>query len=196
MRTSSLIGLTFTILSAFVRADDISLGVPSYGGNGCPQSTVGVTLSPDSKQLSVLFDEYIVEAKGSKKLDRKSCNLAIPVHVPNGFSVSILQVDFRGYNGLPYGASSQLTAEYFFADQKGPKTVQDFYGETDEDYYVSKKLLASAVIWSACGKDVNLRINSSMRVRTNRQGEQALSTVDSVDVSSGIVYHLQLKRCR
>jgi len=27
----------------------------------------------------------------------KSCNVAIPVHVPQGFSVSVLQVDYRGF---------------------------------------------------------------------------------------------------
>lgn len=196
MRTLYLIGIGLVALTGVIRADDISLGIPSYGGNGCPQNSVGVTLSPDQKQLSILFDKYTLEAKGSKTMDRKSCNLAIPVHVPQGLSVSILQVDFRGYNGLPRGASSQLTAEYFFADQMGPRTIENFYGELDDEYYVSKKLVAGAIIWSACGKDVNLRVNSSMRVRTNAYGEQAISTVDSVDVSSGIVYLLQWRRCR
>ncbi|HZY67241.1 MAG TPA: DUF4360 domain-containing protein, partial [Devosia sp.] len=84
-------------------ADDIALGEPGYGGTGCPDGSASVTLSPDAKSLSILFDEYYVEAGGStnKSLDRKSCNIAIPVHVPQGLSVSILNIDYRGYNSLP-----------------------------------------------------------------------------------------------
>ena len=50
-------------------------------------------------------------------------------------------------------------------------------------------------VWSACGADVNLRVNASMMVRTNRQKDDALATVDSADISSGLVYNLQWKRC-
>ena len=30
-------------------ADDISLGIPGYGGSGCPSDSVSATLSPDGK---------------------------------------------------------------------------------------------------------------------------------------------------
>ena len=45
-------------------ADDIALGEPGYGGTGCPDGSASVTLSPDAKSLSILFDEYYVEAGG------------------------------------------------------------------------------------------------------------------------------------
>ena len=73
------------LLSAsFAHADDISLGLPGFGGTGCPGGSVSATLSPDAKSLSILFDEYQVAAGGDtgKSFDRKSCNIAIPVHVP------------------------------------------------------------------------------------------------------------------
>src|SRR5262249_52788568 len=62
--------------------DDIYLGIPSYGGTGCPAGTASVTLSPDAKALSILFDTYVAEVGGTsgKTLDRKSCNVAVPVH--------------------------------------------------------------------------------------------------------------------
>lgn len=177
-------------------ADDISIGYPGYGGSGCPQGSVSATLSPDNKQLSLLFDEYVVESMGNKRIAHKTCNIAIPFHVPNGYSLSIIQVDYRGYNGLPSGANSRLTAEYFFAGVGGPKLSKVFRGSADSDYYQSHKLAASAVIWSPCGKDVNLRINSSMRVITNSLGEQAIATVDSIDLTSGMIYHFAFRQCR
>ena len=188
-----LVGSSFAGLA---QADDIALGEPGYGGTGCPDGSASVTLSPDAKSLSILFDEYFVEAGGqtNKSLDRKSCNIAIPVHVPQGLSISILTIDYRGYNSLPTGAKSTFAVEYFFAGQKGPTFSKTFNGELDKDYLITNKLQASALVWSACGADVNLRTNSSIRVQT-KQNKEALATVDSEDINAAIKYQLQWKQC-
>ncbi|WEZ85855.1 DUF4360 domain-containing protein (plasmid) [Rhizobium sp. 32-5/1] len=113
--------LSTVFMSSVTYADDISLGIPGYGGSGCPSNSVSATLSPDAKALSLLFDEYIVQAGGEtgKSFDRKTCNVAIPVHVPQGRSVSVLAVDYRGFNQPPRGARSQFNVEYFFAGARG-----------------------------------------------------------------------------
>lgn len=177
--------------------DDIRLGVPGYGGTGCPSGSVSTTLSPDEKSLSLIFDEYAVSAGGTtgRSFDRKSCNVAIPVHVPQGYSVAVLAVDYRGFNHLPAGASSQFNVEYFFAGSRGPAFRRNFGGPLDSDYTISNELQAESVVWSACGADVNLRTNSSMRISTVRNAE-AMATVDSEDVNAAIVYHLQWRACR
>ncbi len=183
-------------LATAAQADDISLGIPGYGGTGCPGGSVSATLSPDAKSLSLLFDSYAVEAGGTtgKSFDRKSCNVAIPVHVPQGLSISILAIDYRGYNNIPSGANSQFSVEYFFAGARGPTFARRFNGPVDADYLIHNDLTASAIVWSACGADVNLRTNSSIRV-TTRANRQALATVDSEDVSAAIIYQLQWRQC-
>ncbi len=183
------------VAGASANAENLTLGIPSYGGSGCPQGTVSTALSPDATQLSILFDAYSAEAGGSRIVDRKSCNIAIPVHVPHGLSISVFQVDYRGYNSLPAGASSQLDVEYFFANRAGPRMSRMFSGATDSNYYISNRLTAASIVWSACGQDVNLRVNSSIRARTNGFGEQAMATVDSVDVSNGLRYQIQWRTC-
>jgi hypothetical protein len=193
----SFVAMAVWTLSSLAFADDISLGNPVYGGTGCPQGSASALLSPDSKTLTVLFDQYQVEAGRSsgKSFDRSSCNLAIPVHVPQGFSVSILQVDYRGTNILPSGGSSRLTAEYFFAGSKGPTLTKSFRGPLNQDYDFGNTLMASAIVWSECGADVNLRANTSVLVMTNRAMEDALTTVDTADVKAAIIYKLQWRRC-
>ena len=178
------------------QADDIALGQPGYGGSGCPSGSVSATLSPDAKSLSLLFDAYSVEAGGesNKRFDRKSCNIAIPVHVPQGRSISVLAIDYRGYNNVPSGASTDFNVEYFFAGMRGPAFKKTFRGPIDSDYLIQNKLVADALVWSRCGEDVNLRTNSSIRVSTVG-GRQALATVDSEDVSAAIVYLLQWRKC-
>jgi hypothetical protein len=188
-----LLGVLACLANA--NADDIYLGQLAYNGNGCPINTVSATLSPDRKQLSVLFNEYIAEAIGKTTVARKNCNLVVPVHVPNGLSLSVFQVDYRGYNSLPRGADSVLSSEYFFANMPGPKNNTTFRGQLDDEYYLSDQVAAGAIVWSACGATANLRINTALRVKTNSKGEQALSTVDSVDLTSGLVYHLQFRKC-
>lgn len=182
--------------TSFAVADDISLGKPGYGGNGCPGGSAAVILSADAKSLSLLFDLYSAEAGGGtqKTFDRKSCNLAIPVHVPQGLSISVLAIDYRGYNNLPAGATSQFNVEYFFAGSTGPKFTKSFTGPKDADYLIRNQLTGRSIVWSACGADVNLRTNSSIKV-TTKNGKQAVATVDSEDVKAAIVYRLQWKKC-
>ena len=189
------LALSAGLASASYAQDQITLGEPGYGGTGCPGGSVSATLSPDATSLSLLFDEYLVEAGGDtgKRFDRKGCNIAIPVHVPQGMTVAVLAIDYRGYNNLPRGADSQFTVEYFFAGARGPTFTRKFTGARDEDYLIQNRLTAQTVVWSACGADVNLRTNSSIRV--NSRGEQALATVDSQDVNAAIVYQLQWQRC-
>ncbi len=184
------------LLSAPTFAADISLGIPGYGGTGCPDGTVSATLSPDAKSLSLLFDQYQVAVGGTtgKSFDRKSCNIAIPVRVPSGMSVSILNIDYRGFNRLPPSATSQFNVEYFFAGTRGPSFQRVFRGAIEEDYLINNKLVAEAIVWSGCGADVNLRTNSSMRVSTTANRE-AMSSIDSQDVNASIVYHLQWRTC-
>ncbi len=193
----SLFLLSTLLFSTQVFADDISLGTPGYGGTGCPAGTVSVTLSPDAKSLSLLFDQYQIAVGGitGKSFDRKSCNIAIPVRVPQGQSVSILKIDFRGFNRLPNSASSQFDVEYFFAGTRGPAYQKRFRGPLEEDYLINNELTVEAIVWSRCGEDVNLRTNSSMRVQTS-SNKEAMSSIDSEDVNAGIIYQLQWRSCQ
>lgn len=196
-----VIGLTLAALSSAISAsafgDDIRLGNPSYGGTGCPGGTASASLSPDAKSLSILFDSYTLEAGRTtgKRMDRKSCNVAIPVHVPQGYSLSIFQVDYRGFNSLPAGSNSQFNVEYFFAGSNGPRYSQRFTGPVDRDFEISNKIAAESVVWSACGADTILRTNSNMVVNTNSRGDQTFASVDSADIKAGIIYQLQWRRC-
>lgn len=178
-------------------ARGLRLGQPAYGGNGCPGGTASVTLSPEEDAVTVLFDQYIVEAGGDsrKTLDRKSCNIAVPVEVPQGYSVAVFQVDYRGFNMIPRGGMSRFDAEYFWAGSRGPRISRVFSGPTQDNFTLTDKLLATTLVWTPCGASVNLRANTSMMVRTNAYRDQAMSSVDSADISTGLIYHIQWRRC-
>ena len=195
MKKLIFFALALSSTVTFAATNDIQLGVPAYGGNGCPQGSASAAISPDGKSLSILFDKYIAEAVGDVRVDRKSCNIAIPVHVPQGYSIALFQMDYRGFNALPAGGSSRLNVEYFFAGQKGPVSSRLFRGYLNQDYLVRDTVGAQTLVWSACGAQTNLRINSSIMAMTNSRGDQTMATVDSADIKSGLLYHIQWKRC-
>ncbi len=152
--------------AGLAQADDIALGEPGYGGTGCPGGSVSLLVLSSPK----------------------------PTRTPSGVPAIDLTIDYRGYNNIPSGARTTFNVEYFFAGQRGPTFTKNFNGALDDDYLITNKLQASALVWSACGADVNLRTNSSIRVQT-RQNKEALATVDSEDVNAAIVYALQWKKC-
>jgi hypothetical protein len=190
------VGLIATGVASSSYADDISLGYPGYGGTGCPQGSASVTLSPDQKSLSILFDSFVAEAGSTGvRLGRKNCNIAIPVHIPQGYSVSIIGVDYRGYVAVPRGGNARLNTEYFFAGQMGPRFQESFPGGYNDDYTISHSLEATGLVWSACGTSVNLRVNTAMTVQSNARLDATMATVDSADFNAGLIYHLQWRRC-
>ena len=120
-----ILALTVLLLALPAQAASLTMGKPGYGGSGCPGGTASVSLSRDGKSLTLRFTRYAVSAGGAtgRTFDRKSCNLAIPVRVPAGKSVSILAIDFAGYNSLPASAKSEFRVEYFLAG--GQRTGAD-----------------------------------------------------------------------
>jgi Domain of unknown function (DUF4360) len=167
--------------------DKVVIEGAQYGGNGCPEGSASVNVSPDGQELTILFDEFI--ALGNKASERrKSCNLSIPIKVPQGFQISLYDADYRGY--VAPGTTGRLRAEYFFAGQRGPVFSRTFRGE--KDYNVRDQLVTFADVWSRCGDSVNMRVNAAMIA-----SGQGMATVDSFDLAHrGLVYHVKYRSCR
>jgi hypothetical protein len=168
-------------------AQPVQIKGANYGGSGCPAGSASVNVSPDGQELTILFDQFI--AQGSNPLQsRKSCNLSIPIQVPQGFQVSLYDADYRGY--VAPRTRANLRAEYFFAGGRGPVFSRTFNGETDYD--VRDSLATVADVWSACGDSLNMRVNAALTARGEGQ-----ATVDSFDLAHrGLVYHVKYRRCR
>ena len=173
---------------------DIRLGHPGYGGNGCPQGTGLISLSPDKKFLSIVFEEFIVVANKGRKTARKSCNIAIPVKVPHGISISILQFDQRGFVSIPTNYDyAKLGAEYFFAGKRGASFSKEINSPGDYQFHYTNKLIEKDKLWSPCGKDVTLRTSTNMLVKS-RSGKDVIGMI-SPDIHVNLLFNLNYKRC-
>jgi hypothetical protein len=193
----SLVVFTAMVLATAAEAQ-ISLGQPAYGGTGCPAGSASATLTADGSVLSVLFDQFTVEAGNTtgRRIDRKNCSLRIPVNVGQGYQVALLAFDYRGYAAVPFGGQAVFDASYAYIGQPKPvRFSKTFSGGTNSNYSVQNDLISTTVTYSPCGRQVMLEANASMRVMSNASMQQALASVDSVDVTAGLLYKVQWRRC-
>jgi hypothetical protein len=175
------------ITPAFASGGGVEILGASYAGSGCPAQSASVSVSPDGQELSILFDKFAAIGNNPSE-SRKSCNMSIPIQIPQGFQVSLYDADYRGY--IAPNTSGTLRAEYFFAGSRGPVFQRTFNGEANYD--VRDSLATVADVWSACGDSVNMRVNASMSARG-----QGMATVDSFDLAHrGLIYHIKYRSCR
>lgn len=190
-------GLFILLGSSAGLAQILELGTPSFGGGGCTSGSARASLSPDGQQISILFDNYIATAGGNThvEIDRKNCDIAIPVRVPQGYSVAVFAIDYRGFAAIPNGGRVRFSADYFFAGKSSRRYSKEFIGPFNDNYTFRNELTSDVDVWSACGANVILRTQSSMVAETNFRSEETMSSIDSMDVQSGITYNFQYRKC-
>lgn len=183
----------------------VKLKKPKLGGTGCPEGTIGASISPDAKTISLLFDNYIAEAGQSSgvKRDIKNCTVQLPIEVPAGYQMTIVKLDYRGYNFIPEGGRTRYVTMYSFFDgqtnkQMGKRIRRNyiFDGPLDGDYTLSSDV-TNKPIWSNCGKNLIFRLDTRAIAVTNHEGDDVLATIDSIDASVGsaVEYHLLWRQC-
>ena len=179
----------------------IRLGVPSYGGTGCPGGSASVSLTDDQQILSVLFDSFVAQAPNitGANFDRKSCNLRIPVSVGPGYQVALIAFDYRGFAAIPSGGRGQFEARYAYVGQARPAIFRkNFRSGIADNYSLKNELISTTIDWTPCstGRDLMMTVDANILAVTNAQQEATNVSIDSVDVEAGLLYAIQLRRCR
>lgn len=182
----------------------VTMGVPFYQGSGCPEGTAAITLSPDSKVLSVLFDAFMIEIGGEFGVERDvlECDLSVPLHIPAGYQVSLVKVDYRGFAFIPRLGKMRVRSRYSFYYPGTGRRTRPFtrqrtrLGPIDEEFIVSVRM-NERLLWSACGEDMDMNLNAQLEGQTNRWNEEGLLTLDSLDatVDSKTEYYLNWRKC-
>ena len=165
-------------------------------GNGCPEGTYSVALSPDGTELSVLYSAFTAETDATHFFDFANCNIAIPIDVPDGITINLLGIDYRGLALIPSGGTGTLSRDYFFAGTQGPhlSSSVDIYDMFYQFYYSDE---IPFEIWSECGDDVIARSNVTIFVTRpifNSPGE-AMMTLFSIDYELSVLFHLEWEHC-
>ncbi len=178
----------------------ITVDVVSVLGSGCPAGTAKVNVAPDNTAFTVTYTDYTAAAgPGTSATDfRKNCQLGLRVNVPSGFTYAIAEADYRGYAYLERGATGLQRANYYFQGQSATATVSHlFSGYMDADWQTTDEVDVASLVFKPCGADVNLNINTSLRVSTGTASPSSTSvmTMDSTDGSVSTIYHFAWRTC-
>src|SRR5215213_6173817 len=73
-------------------------GTGALAQMGCSEGSYSVVRAPDGTALSILFDDFVVT--NSENEHNKSCKISIPLNLPEGFSLGIYKIDYRGFARL------------------------------------------------------------------------------------------------
>ena len=183
---AALLALAATAAVAENPLPKVTFGEPGYGGSGCPDGTAQVIRGFSNQAAIYILDAYKVGDNG-RAIDRKTCAVAIPVDVPDGVSVAIRNVAIRGAAKLPDGLDATVSVEAFTASTHGEINEVPLSGAMDSGYLRFVTIPDDKLQWSDCGADTNLRVNTSLRTRGNKEAAVSLTAL--------IVYPLATKAC-
>ena len=87
----------------------------TYGGSGCPAGSVASAFSPDRKTFTMIFDSFVASSGTGVPITegRKNCQINVDMRYPQGWSYSIVTVDYRGYASLPAGVTATQKSTYY-----------------------------------------------------------------------------------
>ncbi len=167
---------------------------------GCPAGSYSIVTAPDGGALSVLFDNFAVagtEANGG--FARMTCAMEIPLHLPDGYSLGLYQVDYRGFAHLGDKQRAELQVDYGTGrGNRGRRFHRDVKGAYDGDFTFNENLRGGILKRVGCGDAAVLNFAATLTLvskRGAREGTMALDSVDGAPVG-GLVFALDLKKCK
>lgn len=140
-------------LSGLAEMINIITGIIDGCQDGCPDGSVSTVISPDGKQASVIFDEFIVEADGNipdQSFAEKCCSIGIEFlpDDPNKNQIIKFDIIFRGFADLDQGCNANL-----FVNSNNILTLS---GPVDGDYEVN--ITINAIL--ACPQNPQITITN------------------------------------
>lgn len=133
------------------------------GGNGCSQkSPARVEFDQEKNILDISMQNYRAEVWDSKKMERKSCQVAIPVALPKKKRLVVSQIDMLGKVNLIADTSAQVNFEAFLAGTSASMKTRSFSVQNNTHLSGSVLTRRTDVLRSSCGKSETIRLNSNI----------------------------------
>ena len=160
----------------------------SHEGRGCPQGTVGGTVSADTKAFTLTFSEF--EADIGPKIvatnGNTSCLVGVEFYVPANMTFTLLNLDIRGFVDLQDKVKMSLTNRFYFAEQAS-KVVEfnsDLVGVIQDNFTARRTVAPAQIMWSPCGPARKQILYIDTKVALDNAANltgSGLVAVDSID---------------
>jgi hypothetical protein len=172
---------------------------PARAADGCPAGTFSAITSPDGTTLSILFDSFMVSGgAGGDAVRRQACDLQVPLRLPEGYSLGVYRVDYRGFAHLSGKETADLRVDYGLGPRdKGRRFQRKIKGRHDSDFIFTENIGAGLMRRVGCGETAVLNVSLQLTLNADNPSE-AMATLDSADGApkGGIIYHLNTRKCR
>ncbi len=170
-----------------------------YSGTGCPGGSVSGLVSSDGTVFTATFEQFYAMQGPSwdRTQRRKSCNLTVDLHAPQGYSYSIFRLNTLGYVDLDDGTSAEQKVMMRFAGDAITKSVSfqtPFYGPADEDFFVTNEVGIQSLVWSRCGGGIPLNITTTITA-TAASPAEAIIGIDQQDGRLQHEYGIMWRLC-
>ncbi len=159
----------------------------TIGGSGCPQGALQAAAVTDLERntVDVEFSGYVTQADSGRMLDRKACQMVLPVTLPAGKKLVITQLDLMGRLELESSATATIQFEAFLAGASSPVQKRAYTGALSGRTLIR----ANDVLETGCGQSTNLRINTSI---VNQSAGAVGASIAGVDRAT---VYLRLENC-
>lgn len=204
MHTQRLAALAFVAAaaatSAFAKQKLYNHDERVLESQGCPAGTYSIVTAPDGGAISVLFDNFAVtgtDANGG--FARMTCAMEIPLHLPEGYSLGVYQVDYRGFAHLGDKQRAELQVDYGTGrGNRGRRFHRDVKGVYEGDFTFNENLRGGILRRVGCGDAAVLNFRATLTLVSRRDAREGTMALDSVDGApkGGLVFGLDLKKCR
>ncbi|MBI3798858.1 MAG: DUF4360 domain-containing protein [Deltaproteobacteria bacterium] len=149
----------------------------AYEGTGCPQGTIGKSISNDRQSMTLIFDSFVASTGPTvpESEEEKSCRIALTMQTNESVGITM---DTRGYVQLAAG----MTGDQHQNVPRAKRSNLDipFVGPVAKDY-----LVRSTATVLAQGKPSSTTVTILLQVGvdkgTNASGQGQLTT-DSFDL--------------
>jgi hypothetical protein len=179
---TSLLFSSMSSLSASANSG-LVLGNPIImSGSGCPAGSVQTTVDPDGTTLSVVFEQFGTKAFPGR-VDQRSCNLRIPVKVPQGFQAQLVDMVYRGFADIPSGASGQIVSTAILGGKTVGKESADLRVGFSSEWTLTNSFTAVSI--STCKSSTVLGVNTSLTARAINADREAQISTDTLDITAG-----------
>ncbi|MGE5086358.1 MAG: DUF4360 domain-containing protein [Bacillota bacterium] len=181
----------------------VTLGPVQLAGTGCSGDTARAVLSPDSKTVSIMYDQFEARAGGNAaRRTELSCQTRIPIQVPAGYRAMVTRLDYRGFTSVsPAGGRAVLKTFYQILDWNTANVLspvikrRKVFNQQKQGPFVTTSKMRIKNFYQECGKNFLLDINTKL-IGVSKSGEETMIALDTTDVSSKVVYSLRWKKCR
>ena len=183
---------------SFLALAAVAAGGPASAADGCPVGTYSTVTSPEGTTLSILFDSFMVSGgSGGDAVRSQVCDLQVPLRLPEGYSLGVYRVDYRGFAHLSGKETADLRVDYGLGPRdKGRRFQRKIKGRQDGDFIFTENIGAGLMRRVGCGETAMLNVSLQLTLNADNPSE-AIATLDSADGApkGGIIYHLDTKKC-